>query len=83
MTTATPQQVITGTIYASERAEDIDYKISFECVSLWSEDGAHILLPGYEVHDLVTAGDEVVDLEDDDNCITVEIEQLRELAAKL
>ena len=74
---------MTGTIYASERAEDIDFKVSFECVSLWSEDGAHILLADFEVHDLVAAGGEVFDLEDDDNCITVEIEQLKELAALL
>ncbi|NEZ67821.1 hypothetical protein D0962_34560 [Leptolyngbyaceae cyanobacterium CCMR0082] len=75
---------MTGTIYASERAEDIDYKISHECVVIENEDGARILLTDYEVLELANSDEEVFDVEDaeGDNVITLEIEQIRELATK-
>lgn len=74
---------MTGTIYANERGEDIDYKISFECAFIESEDGAQLLLPDFDVAELASSAEAVIDLEDadGDNCITLEIEQLRELAA--
>lgn len=72
---------MTGTIYANERAEDIDFKISHQCAVIESEDGARILLADFEVFELVASGQGVFDVEDGDNCITLEIEQIQELAA--
>ena len=74
---------MTGTIYANERAEDIDYKISHECVLIENEDGARILLADFEVFELANSTEEVFDVEDaeGDNVITLEIEQMQQLAA--
>lgn len=76
MTTA-----ITGTIYANELAEDVDYKISHNCVTITSEDGASIFLTHDEVQGLESKCG-VFDLEGGEDVITLESDQVAELLAK-